>query len=265
MIVEQITAGFQKVSLPEVPLFDFVGDNSVRWSRTRQFLGNFLNQYKNPKILDLAMGSGPDTIALLKEGCDVTSNEVDEYGIGLAQVEAKKENVKLNIRKIFWEQINHSLEYRDSEFDLAFSLGNSFPNYLLNERDRVEALKGFWKVIKPGGTLIFDARNFDYMLREKEFILQNPEENFKYTYSTTYTGQKVKGFPVEIENDKIHFVWKHYDNKKYAELHLWPATIENVKKLVQSALGKVEISIFFNYQKEKSRHYDFAQFVIRKL
>lgn len=265
MTIEQITSGFQKVSLPEVPLFDFVGDNDVRWSRTRQFLKNFLNQYKNPKILDLAMGSGPDTIALLKEGYDVVSNEVDEYGMGIAQTEAEKGNIILNIRKIFWEQINHSPEYRDGEFDLAFSLGNSFPNYLLNEKDRVEALRGFWRVLKPGGTLIFDARNFDYILREKDFILQNPEENFKYTYSTTYTGSKVKGFPIEIKKDKIHFVWKHYDNKKYAELYLWPATIKNVEKLVSSALGRAKLEIYFDYQGKKPEHYDFAQFVVRKV
>lgn len=264
MNIEQITSGFQKAPLSEVPLFDFVGNSGLRHGKTKEFLDRFLTQYKNPKILDLAMGSGPDTIALLKEGYDVTSNEIDGFGIATALNRAAREKVKLNIREISWKQIYNSHEYKNEEFDLAFSLGNSFPNYLLDEADRVQSLKGFWRVLKPGGTLIFDTRNFDYMLREKESILQNPEENFKYTYKTIYTGQIVKGFPVEIEKNKIHFVWKHYDNKKYAELYLWPATIESVKNLIVSAVGNIELDIFFDYNKKMPEHYDFAQFVLRK-
>ena len=55
-----------KKQLSEVPLHEFVGDLDLRWKRTNGLIDNILSHYNNPKILDLALGSGHDSIFLLK-------------------------------------------------------------------------------------------------------------------------------------------------------------------------------------------------------
>lgn len=125
-------------------------------------------------------------------------------------------------------------------------------------------MRGFWKILKPRGTLLFDARNYDYILSDAKDILKDPESNFKYLYETNYLGKSIVGFPVEITDDRVHFVWKHCIQKQYAELELWPATLSNIHELVKDTLGDVSIEVYFDYQKERPNHYDFAQYVLRK-
>ena len=265
MNFDQITKGYTKTTLSRAPLFDFVGDTEKRWKQIGSLIKKILAKYKNPKILDLAMGSGQDSISLLQEGYNVTSNEIDPEGIALARENAGIVGVSLDIRKVDWVDMELSPLYQLNEFDFILSLGNSFPNYLFKEADRQKALRSFWKILKPGGTLLFDSRNFDYILENAKEILKDPERNFKYTYKSTYVGREVKGFPIKITKDKIDFLWKHYKNRRYAELSLWPATIKNVTSLIKSVLGDVPVEIYYDYQKKKPRYYDFVQYVVRKL
>lgn len=264
MDLVNVTAGFTKVPLSQVPLFDFVGNTQDRFQQSAQLIHNVLSKYQKPKILDLAMGSGPDTIPLLKEGYDVISNEVDEHGIELAQKAAIAEHVQINLRKINWLDIENSSEYQNSEFDFVFSLGNSFPNYLLSDEERKRALRGFWKILKPNGTLLFDTRNFDYIANHVDEILANPEENFPYSHKTNYIGKVVKGFPIEVHNDQARFIWKHYNNKTYADLVLWMATVDRVKLLIKETLGDVVLKIYYDYELDKPTQYDFVQYVLTK-
>ena len=262
---EEIIKGFTKASLSKAPLSDFVGNIELRWRKMGGLIDDILLRYRNPKILDLALGGGHDSIFLLKKRYDVVSNEIDNAIISQAIEKAKEEKVSLTIRSVRWKNISDSPEYKSEEFDFVFSLGNSFPNYLLQKEDRKKALTGFWKILKPGGTLLFDARNFDYILQNTEEILKDPEHNFQYKGKTTFLNKDlILGFPTEIEQNKVHFIWKHYKNKKYAELDLWPATIENVTKMINEALGDIKFDIYFDYQKQKPAHYDFVQYVIKK-
>jgi len=262
--------GWIKTELSELPLREFVGDLELRWQAMNGLIDDILKRYKNKinsfKVLDLALGDGHDSIFLIKRGYDVTSNEVDNVYISQANDNAVRENVRLNIRKCYWQEIDKSPLYKSEEFDFAFCLGNSFPNYLLNGEDRIKSLQNFWAVLKKGGTLLFDSRNFDYMINKKDFILKNPEINFKYLGKTTFLNKDlIHGFPIEISNSLIHFVWKHYGYKKYAEMNLWPATIGNVKKLIQDSIeGDIRYEIFYDYHKQKPEHYDFVQYLLYK-
>ena len=184
------TEGFIKTELSELPLREFTGDLELRWRAINGLIDNILNRYKNKvdsfKVLDLALGGGQDSIFLIKRGYDVTSNEIEDVYINQATSNAVNENVELNIRKCYWQKMDKSPPYKPEEFDFAFCLGNSFPNYLLNRDDRIKSLQNFWTILKKGGTLLFDSRNFDYMINNKDFILENPEINFKYLGRTTF-------------------------------------------------------------------------------
>lgn len=257
--------GFTKTTLTQLPLLDFVDDGSGnRWLQMGGLLHDVLGKYEDPKILDLAMGTGQDSISLLKEGYKVESNDIDDEGIEMAEGQAKKVAAKLSVHRIDWKDFLTTSELKPESFDVVFSLGNSFPNYMLDQKERVDALKGFWKVLKKGGTLIFDTRNFNYILNNKEHILVNPEKNFEFGYRSTYLNRQVKGFPVDISKDRLHYIWKHYENKRWAELDLWPATIDNVRDLVSEALGGVSLKLYYDYVTKKPSQFDFVQYVISK-
>ncbi len=111
--VETGIEGFErKESLIDLPLIDFVGDTKERWQRIQPIIAKILSRYKNPEVLDVAMGSGQDTLSLEQEGYDVISNEVDEAGISKAQALLSTAGFPLHLRKSPWEHIFDSSEYR---------------------------------------------------------------------------------------------------------------------------------------------------------
>ena len=57
-------------------------------------------------------------------------------------------------------------------FDALLCLGNSFAN-LLNQKDHHLALENFQKLLKPGGILVIDHRNFDYILEHGKAPIHN--------------------------------------------------------------------------------------------
>jgi hypothetical protein len=148
---------------------------------------------------------------------------------------------------------------------VVFALGNSFPNYLFKESERERSLKGFWRVLKPGGTLFFDTRNYDYIVGQAAEILKDPEHNYRYSYQTTYTNRDIAAFPIEITPRKVRLQYKHYAKKRSTYLDLCPATTPGVTNLIKTVLGEgVDLKIYYDYQTAKPEHYDFVQYVLTK-
>lgn len=65
---------------------------------------------------------------------------------------------------IKWENFG---EHFNSDWDVILVLGNSFC-LILDERTREKCIENFMKALKPGGMLVIDQRNFEYMLNNKE-------------------------------------------------------------------------------------------------
>jgi ubiquinone/menaquinone biosynthesis C-methylase UbiE len=262
---EKHIKGFKRVDVDELlGGGEYNGDCDLRWRGTKGVIDEIINKYENPKILDLAMGGGEDTICLLKKGCNVISNDVEEYFVPIVEKRARENNVKLEIRIEDWRNILFSNKYKEEEFDFIFILGNSFPCYIYSEEERRICLKGFWKILKSGGTLLFDTRNFDYFINNKEYILKDPENNFRYDGKCSYVNKDFKFFYTFINNEIVHFCVKCFSKKEYACKDLYLATEERVKKMIKDVLGDVELEIFYDYQKEKPEHYDFVQYKLTK-
>ena len=52
-------------------------------------------------------------------------------------------------------------------YDAILCMGNSFahlPDYYGDHRDHIVAIKQFYNLLKPGGILLIDHRNYDYIL-----------------------------------------------------------------------------------------------------
>lgn len=147
------------------------------WERERaetRFLRGLLP--KNPKVFNAATGSAPTTIGLIAYGIvketDIVSNEIDEEFTRVAQSEAERYGIALNLTSYDWRNLD---DYPET-FDAVLCLGNSL-TMLIRYRRPKKGTGKFQEHAKPR----WDAHN----RREKlwETLKRNSKKN---TFSWKY-------------------------------------------------------------------------------
>lgn len=235
--------------------------NFIDWDKRRIGEDNFLvgqfRKHSVKKVFDAVLGDGCDSIYLIKQGFDVTSNEIDEVFLKKALENAKEENVSLKITTLDWRKLDTELP--EESFDSVILLGNSL-TYLFTNKAQVEALSQFKKLLKKDGILVIDERNYQYILDNKEEILKG---NFHYGRKYVYCGDKVHCKPIEIAKDKVRFEYIDEVTNKKAKLILYPFKRGEMKKLLIT-VGFKSIEQFSDYKKGEKFNADFYQYVCRK-
>ncbi|XP_043283710.1 glycine N-methyltransferase [Venturia canescens] len=152
----------------------FIGDKNQRTKNYKDFLVGLLREKGCRKILDVACGTGVDSVLLLEEGFDVVSVDASDKMLKYAlksRWERRKEPAFDNwvIEEANWltlpEDIGH---LSDGGFDAVICLGNSFahmPDSFGDQREQRQALANFARCVKPGGLFLIDHRNYDYMMK----------------------------------------------------------------------------------------------------
>ncbi|MCR4368729.1 MAG: class I SAM-dependent methyltransferase [archaeon] len=229
----------------------------IDWKKRRQgedgFLKKTLLENNCQRIFEACLGDGCDTIYLLKEGFEVTSNDLDLLFIKKAQENARREKVKLNITSYDWRELGKHFE---KSFDAVICLGNSL-TYLFDEKDRLKTLTQFRKMLVNGGILIIDERNYQYILDNNKAILKG---DFRYSANYVYCGNKVHGTPIEITPEKVVFEYSDTARKRKARLELYPFKRGELLNLLKKA-GFKKISQYSDYKKTYSKNADFYQYV----
>lgn len=117
----------------------------------------------NAKILDASCGNGIQSTALSKKGYDITACDISEEMIELTKKYAKKHGVNYPTMAIGWHDLPTNF---DEIFDLVFCWGNSI-SHSSNEEEMIKTFDAFYKVIKPGGSLVVETRNWDQLIKNK--------------------------------------------------------------------------------------------------
>ena len=233
----------------------------IDWNKRRVGEDNFLviqfHKYNVRKVFDASLGDGCDSIYLIKQGFDVTSNEIDETFLNKALENAKKENLALKMTKLDWRELDSELT--EESFDAVILLGNSL-TYLFSEQAQLEALSQFKKILKNNGILIIDERNYQYILDNRNEILKG---NFHYSGKYVYCGDKVHGKPIEISENKVKFEYTDETTEKKGFLILYPFKRGELKNLL-IATGFKSIEQFGDYKKLENNNADFYQYVCQK-
>ncbi len=107
-------------------------------------------------IMDLACGKGRHSIYLNQKGFDVTGLDLSETNIAYAK---QFENEHLH----FYQHDMRDI-FRTAYFDLIINLFTSF-GYFDTETENVVALRSTVAAIKPGGKLVVDFMNTNYILK----------------------------------------------------------------------------------------------------
>ena len=205
---------------------NYIGNHKNRIANYIPELNKILKKHKVKSVLDLACGTAIDSIALLELGYQVSSIDFSEEMINKANNEREKRANEPGFSKWSIDQMNWLDIKKDSfnkEYDAAICIGNSFSHLLDNDNQNLhkKALENFNKILKKGGILIIDHRNFDYILKEKKAPINN----------IYYNGQ-IENIKIEFINEKnIKFLYEMKNNNKF-ELKYYPHKLNDFAKLL---------------------------------
>lgn len=182
------------------------------------------------KIIDLASGTGEDAAYFARKGYDVTCNELDDTVRAWAQENSLKEGVNLTFTQGYdWRNLP---EHLSGKFDAALCVGNSF-TYLFDKKDRFSAAHNFASVVKKGGIVIIDQRNYDYMLKERDSILKNPLANFRWKGKYYYAGKDFRIFPTVIEDDFVSITCQKLQSGETQHVDVYPIRRQELTDLME--------------------------------
>jgi len=155
----------------EVPLYDVFSadyDRFVNWearlNHELPFLERTLAAVEARRVLDAACGTGRHAIALAQRGYQVVGADLSAPMIQRARENAAAAGVEARFVVAGFGDLAASV---GTGFDALLCLGNSLP-HLLSQAALWEALTDFAAVLRPGGVLIVQNRNFARVLACRE-------------------------------------------------------------------------------------------------
>ena len=212
----------------------------LEYVTTMNYIHKF--SYNDPKVLEIGAGTGRYSIALAKEGMDVTAVELVEKNLEVLREKSKSVE---NIRALQGDATNLNM-LEDNSFGLTLVFG---PLYHLYDKDEVsKAIDEAIRVTRPGGVIMFAFisvyaimySNYFYgnwaLGQEENFTIDNTVRHFKEQLFTGYdinefenlfkeksvtwvTTTGVDGLIEPIEH-RADFAISEADFKKLSDLYL---------------------------------------------
>jgi len=126
-----------------------------------EFIASTLGLPKGAKVLDLACGFGRHAIGMAGRGYAVTGLDFNQRYLDIADGEAKRAGVELS-----WVKGDMRAMTFDGDFDAAYSYFTSFGYF--EDRENEQVMAGVARALKPGGRLLMEMLNRDYVLVHPE-------------------------------------------------------------------------------------------------
>lgn len=121
-------------------------------------------------LLDVSIGSGNLTLPLLDLGITLSGSDLSENMLQKCREKAAAKNGAVELRVSDFRELTKTFS---QQFDCVASTGNSLP-YVTNA-ELLDVLAQMDALVRPGGYLYFDVRNWDRILRTRQrFYLYNP-------------------------------------------------------------------------------------------
>ena len=179
----------------------------LEYTTTMSYIHRYTNQQS--RILEVGAGTGRYSIALAKEGLDVTAVELVESNLAVLRENSKGIG---NIRSFQGDATDLS-RFEDNSFDITLLLG---PMYHLYEPEEVnKAIDEAVRVTKPGGVLLFAFISV-YAIMYANYLSGNwaagQEENFTEDYRVKhfkeqlFTGYDVIEFEQLFEKKPVEWI-----------------------------------------------------------
>ena len=241
---------------PEAPWYVrfFKGDylrvygHTLQQDRTdleTQFAIHALDIQPHHRILDLCCGQGRHSIALAKTGLSVTGVDLSEEMLAIARSNADVALVspvrgKCDPRTADGSSAEGGLTFRQADmrhlpddlknrFDAVINMFSSF-GYLESEEDDQQVLHQISKVLKPGGKLLMDLLN-------REWVIINNEE---YDWHQHDDGRVVlEHRELDLQTSTNHLTYTEIlpdgTRREMSDLHMRLYTLTELAKMLAAA------------------------------
>ncbi len=224
------------------------------------FLFGQFNTFECKRVFDACSGMGVVSIYLLQRAYEVTSNEIDRFLREEAREYAAGKRVLLKESSHDWRNLLKA--GLQESFDAVLCLGNSL-TYLFEHENQLRALANFRMLLKKGGRLFMDMRNYPRMLKERKSILNNPEA-FGFFNKYVYCGTDLVPItPIVLEGDEVVLKYTHLERDESGFLRIYPFRLKELVALAKEA-GFSKVSVYSDYKSGKASNACFFQLVCEK-
>lgn len=121
-------------------------------------------------LLDVSIGTGSMTLPMAELGIALFGSDLSQAMLDRCQKKCEARNIPITLKRSDFREVSKAF---DRQFDCVASTGNSL-GYVSNS-DVLITLEQMDALVKEGGYLYFDLRNWDLILQNKpRYYLYNP-------------------------------------------------------------------------------------------
>ena len=218
-------------------------------------LENIFNEYGVPGdglVLDLACGIGRHSTALAQRGYRVMGLDISETLLDRARMLAEERGVDVEFRRGDMRSVEEHLQDHSGRFDAVINMFTSLSYY---DRDTdLDIIRQLHALTKPGGTLVIDISNRDWIIKNFEAKdIQYHEDGMVQTIERR----------LDMEDSRAHNTWRFYVKEEEDLRHLETFHVDHIlyslhelKQLIQKAgwtyktcYGEFDLSPFEMYSR----------------
>lgn len=220
---------------------DFVSrwDDLIGWEgreeSERSFFERILNVHEVKSVADVACGTGYHAIKLANAGFEVMATDGAPNMIEQTKANAEAMGIDLvEAAVVDWRDLSD--KYGANCFDAVVCLGNAL-THLFDHEARRDSLAAMLAVLKPGGILLLDHRNYDSIM----------DRGFSSKHKFYYTGDETDVRPVRISRREVKLEYDFGKEGKHF-LTLYPLRQNYVQFLLEDS-GFVDITRYGDFER----------------
>jgi glycine/sarcosine N-methyltransferase len=117
-------------------------------------------------VLDAACGTGVDAAALARRGFTVWASDASAAMLEEAAARFQRERLPIRVLHSRWADLPAAT---DERFDVVLCIGNSLV-HAAGRDAMIEALAGLRRMVRPGGHVVVDSRNWEKLHAEHRIV-----------------------------------------------------------------------------------------------
>lgn len=174
----------------------------VEYTTAMKYIKEYLEEFDNPKVLDIGAGTGKYSISLEKMGYEVTAVELVKHNL----MTLKKNSDK--VKAILGDATDLGM-LDDNSFDVTLLFGPMY--HLISEEDKLKALKEAKRVTKSGGYIFISYYMNEYAIIKHGFMEKNIKESIE-------NGLVDDNFHITPKNDDLYSMVRLEDIDRYKDI-----------------------------------------------